>query len=140
MSDSADEIRARMAHVRREVGDNVKGIVESARTLSDWRYHVKHHPWLCVGAAMALGFLLVPRRKHYDSAEARELIALLKKYNVGVTAPPASAKGLLRTVIGMAAPAVVRTAMNVAQNKFNAAAAGSGQQRQPDYEEFNMPR
>lgn len=110
MSDSAEEIVKRMQHVRREVSDDVKGIVQTAKTLSDWRYHVKHHPWLCMGVALALGFLLVPKRKRIPTEEAKELIALLKKYNVGVTAPPTSTGGLLRTLVGVAAPALARTA------------------------------
>jgi hypothetical protein len=143
MSDSAEEIVKRMQHVRRDVGDDVKGIVETARTLSDWRYHVKHHPWLCVGLALALGFLVVPKRKRIPSAEAKELISLLKKYNVGVTTPPASAGGLLRTVISLAAPAVARTAMTIAQNRFAAMSSGHAAQSQresAEYNDSNVPR
>jgi len=145
MSDSADEIRQRMDRVRREVGDDVRGIVETARTLSDWRYHVRHHPWICVGAALALGFLVVPRRrKHVDSAEAKELVSLLKKYNVGVTGPPSSGKGLVRALIGMAAPALARSAMGLAQQRFSGSRVGreyeEGPERGSEFEQFNVPR
>jgi hypothetical protein len=143
MSDSAEEIVKRMQNVRRHVGDDVKGIVETARTLSDWRYHVKHHPWLCVGLAFALGFLVVPKRKRIPSAEAKELISLLKKYNVGVTTPPSSAGGLLRTVISLAAPAVARTAMTIAQNRFaamNAGQATHSPRESAEYDDSNVPR
>jgi len=143
MSDSADEIRQRMEHVRREVGDDVKGIVETAKTLSDWRYYVKHHPWMCVGAAMALGFLVVPRKKRYDSAEAKELVSLLKKYNIGVTSPPSSGHGLLRALLGMAAPVAARTFMNLAQQRFAGGGFepyGRGPERPSTFEEFNVPR
>jgi hypothetical protein len=37
MSDSADDIIQRMHAVRREVGNDVKGIVDTAKTLRDWR-------------------------------------------------------------------------------------------------------
>jgi hypothetical protein len=142
MSDSAEEIVKRMQHVRRHVGDDVKGIVETARTLSDWRYHVKHHPWLCVGLALALGFLVVPKRKRIPSAEAKELISLLKKYNVGVTTPPTSAGGLLRTVVSLAAPAVARTAMTIAQNRFaamNAEHTTHHRDESAEYDDSNVP-
>jgi hypothetical protein len=74
MSDSAEDIVKRMQHVRRDVGEDVKGIVETAKTLTDWRYHVKHHPWACLGAALALGFAVAPRKRKIPSDDAKELI------------------------------------------------------------------
>jgi len=139
MSDSAEEIVKRMQHVRREVSDDVKGIVQTAKTLSDWRYHVKHHPWLCVGLALALGFLVVPKRKRIPTQEAKELIALLKKYNVGVTAPSSSAGGLLRTLVGVAAPALARTAMTMAQHRFAGLNAVSNNRTDDEAAAFNEP-
>jgi hypothetical protein len=78
MSDSAEDIVKRMQNLRREVSDDVKGIVQSARTLTDWRYHVRHHPWLCAGLALGAGFLLVPRKRAIPKADARQLAELLK--------------------------------------------------------------
>jgi hypothetical protein len=143
MSDSAEDIVSRMQHVRRDVGDDVRGIVETAKTLSDWRYHVKHHPWLCVSAAVALGFLIVPRRKRFPSEEAKELVALLKKYHVGVTAPPSPSGGLLRTLVGLAAPTLARTAMTIAQNRFsnlNASGFGRSGDEATEFDDWNVPR
>src|SRR5688572_27832508 len=77
MSDSADDIVKRMQLVRRHVGEDVKGIVETAKTLSDWRYHVKHHPWILLGGAVAMGFLVAPKRRKIAGDEAKELVALL---------------------------------------------------------------
>jgi hypothetical protein len=118
MSDSADDIVKRMQGVRREVSDDVKGIVQSARTLTDWRYHVRHHPWLLSGLALGAGYLLVPRKRHVPSDEARRLAELLKKYNVPVQSPQHSTGGLMRALIGMAVPVLTRTALTMAQNRF----------------------
>jgi len=137
MSDSADDIIQRMHAVRREVGNDVKGIVDTAKTLSDWRYHVRRHPWLCVAAAAGLGFLLVPRRKKVPSHDAKELADLLKKYNVGVTAPPAG--GLARSLIAMAVPLAMKAATSFAQQKFAAAAQHPRDDRET-YEDYNIPR
>ncbi|RIK88579.1 MAG: hypothetical protein DCC67_00580 [Planctomycetota bacterium] len=123
MSDSIDDIRRRMQQVRQTAACEVKEIVDSAKTLTDWRYHIKRHPWVCMGAAAALGYLVVPRKKHVRSEEAKELAALLKKYNVGVSAPAESSnKGMMKTMIGAAVPMLARTAVKVAQQRM----AGGG--------------
>jgi hypothetical protein len=108
-----------MQDVRREVSDDVKGIIRSAKTLTDWRYHVRHHPWLCAGAALGIGYLAVPRKKHLPTADARQLAELLKKYHVAVQ-PQAANGGLLKAVLGMAIPVIGRAAMTMAQNRMAA--------------------
>jgi len=141
MSDSADDIVKRMQDVRREVSDDVKGIVRSAKTLTDWRYHVRHHPWLCVGLALGAGFLVVPRKKHVPAADARQLAELLKKYNVAVQPQHAAGGGLLKALVGMAMPLIGRAAMTMAQNRM--AALQSGAFTPGDEEEtshFHVPR
>jgi hypothetical protein len=125
MSDSAEDIVKRMQNLRREVSDDVKGIVQSARTLTDWRYHVRHHPWLCAGLALGAGFLLVPRKRAIPKADARQLAELLKKYHVAVQPPHAQSGGLVKALVGMAVPIVARTAMTMAQNKFAALNSGA---------------
>jgi hypothetical protein len=109
-----------MQDVRRDVGEDVRGIVETAKTLSDWRYYVKNHPWACVGAALAAGFVLAPRGRHKAPPDMQELAALLKKYNVPVAPPRAGNQGLARTLVGLAAPIVMRTVMTAAQQRFGA--------------------
>jgi len=118
MSESADEISRRMQDVRREVSDDVRGIVETAKTLSDWRYYVKNHPWACVGLAVGLGFMVAPRKRSKPGPDTQELIALLKKYNVSVAQPQGASKGLVHTLIGMATPIIMRGVMNAAQQRF----------------------
>lgn len=140
MSDSAENIRKRMEEVRLEVGDDVAGIVRSAKALTDWRGHVRKHPFLCVGAAAALGFLIVPKRKgkvaqnalnSADAQELQELIAQLKKHNFNAASavPEAAAvsKGMFATLAAMAAPLAFRAAMNYGQHLV----ATLGQNRTP---------
>lgn len=146
MSDSADDIVKRMQLVRRDVGDDVKGIVETAKTLSDWRYHVKHHPWILLGGAVALGFLVAPKRRKIPGGEAKELAALLKKYNVGVTSAPTAGKGFARSMLSIAAPFVMRSVMSAAQQRFSGGGplgsvfGSPGEREEPAYEDFNIPR
>lgn len=157
MSDSADDIVKRMQDVRREVGVNVQGIRDSAKTLSDWRYHVKNHPWMCVGAVAALGFLVVPKRKAASTEDAKELVELLKKHNLNAAPTAAASKGFAATVIGMTAPFVVRAATQAAQQYFKDGSgplasvfSGLGKARPGDqveptddegaFQDFNIPR
>ena len=160
MDSSADDICRRMESVRRTAGEEVETIVQSARTLSDWRYYVKNHPFLLASAAAGLGFLLIPRKKspQVPSADdAKELVELLKKHHVsGVTVdgPP---KGLLTTVVGIATPFLLRAALDFAQNRIAAGGDFSslfgGRKATPStddeagdegaeqsFEEFNIPR
>jgi len=135
MSDSADDIVKRMQDVRREVSDNVKGIVGSAKTLTDWRYHVRRHPWLCAGLALGAGFLVVPRKKQVPTADARQLAELLKKYNVAVQPQHSGSGGLIKALVGMAVPMIGRAAMTMAQNRM--AAMHSGEFGAGDEEEMS---
>jgi hypothetical protein len=145
MSESGDEIIERMQYVRRDVSQDVARIVESAKTLTDWRYHVKHHPWALLGGAVALGFLAAPRKKVIPREDAQELAALLKRYNVSVAAPATPAKGFLHTMLGMAAPIVMRQVMGLAQQRLGPlpgplAGMFGPREDQQQFEEFNIPR
>jgi hypothetical protein len=51
----------RMAEVRYDLDEDVQEIVEGARDMSQWRSYVRNYPWLCLGGALALGYLIVPR-------------------------------------------------------------------------------
>jgi hypothetical protein len=157
MDSSPDDICRRMEAVRRTAGEEVETIVQSAKTLSDWRYYVKNHPFLLAGAAAGLGFLLIPRKKSPQAPavdDAKELIELLKKHHVrGVTVegPPS---GLLTTVAGIATPFLIRAALNFAQTRVAAGGDWSslfgGSKATPSadaqvgveqsFEEFNIPR
>lgn len=156
MDNSADDICRRMEAIRRTAGAEVETIVQSAKTLSDWRYYVKNHPLLLAGAAAGLGFLLIPRKNPGRAAandETQELIELLKKHHVrgiSVEGPPA---GLLKTVAGIATPFLVRTALNFAQSRLasggdwaslfggkTSPAADDDHDVEQTFEELNIPR
>ena len=61
-SDDAQEIRRQMAEIRSQLGREVESLASSAKEKTDWRYYYRQHPWLFVGAAAAVGFLIVPAR------------------------------------------------------------------------------
>src|SRR5262245_36057535 len=76
---TAESIRQRMHEVRSELGDDVEEFVESARTITDWRYYVERYPWVCLAAAFALGYVVVPKRMPVINLYADAVLELAKK-------------------------------------------------------------
>jgi hypothetical protein len=110
MSDEAERIRRQMKSIRQELGDDVKGIVDGARQLSDWRYYVRRHPWLCVGSAFALGVLAVPGRRKPSDEKMEKILDQLRTSGLAAaamrSAPPAG--GLAARAISIAGPFLAR--------------------------------
>src|SRR6478736_4691247 len=91
---SAAEIRQRMAQVRANLLRSTDGLKHNAQTLTDWRYHVRRHPWLTLGAAGVVAFLAVPRRAApAPSPVDAETLARLAEQRRVVVAPAESRSG-----------------------------------------------
>ena len=72
-----EQISQRMRTVRGELRDDVHGVIDRARTLTDWRHYVRSHPWLFLAAGVATGFLLGPGRPSAAAGPARSIAARL---------------------------------------------------------------
>ena len=59
---SSAVLQRQMRNVREDLSEHADVTVKKARQDTDWRYFVANHPWTSLGAAVALGYLLVPRR------------------------------------------------------------------------------
>ena len=112
------EIQRRMAQVRHELHAEVREAVQGAQSLTDWRSHVRHHPWLALGAAAAVGYLIVPRRRHEP---APTIVAVTPHAASAALPSPAAAEpkkkkrwGLIGSAVGLLAPIAVRAAQNYA--------------------------
>ena len=105
------EIQRRMAQVRRELHEDVREAVKGAQELTDWRSQVRNHPWLALGAATAVGYLIVPRRREPSPA-----IVAVAPAAVHQPAAPEKKKrwGLIGSAFGLLAPIAVRAAQNYA--------------------------
>jgi hypothetical protein len=110
------EIQRRMAQIRRELHENVRDAVEGAQSLTDWRSHVRHHPWLTLGAAAAVGYLIVPKRREQPApAIVAVAPAAAPAISQAVQAAPKKKRwGIIGTAVGMLAPIAVRAAQNYA--------------------------
>jgi hypothetical protein len=110
------EIQRRMAQIRRELHENVRDAVEGAQSLTDWRSHVRQHPWLTLGAATALGYFIVPKRREQPAA------AIVAVAPAAAPAPAEALKaapkkkrwGIIGTAVGLLAPVAARAAQNYA--------------------------
>ena len=69
-----DEIRRQMAQIRHDLHQDVSSVVsgvsdvvEEVTEVMDWRSTLARHPYVLVGSAMLVGYLIVPRRKRKES-------------------------------------------------------------------------
>jgi len=116
--EDAEAIRLRMAGVRGALDENVRELVQNAgvladraRNLTDWRYYVKAAPWATVGAAAAVGYLIVPRRVQIVQPDADQIAELARRHQIVVQhAAKAEAKqgGPAQLVMTMLANALLR--------------------------------
>jgi hypothetical protein len=58
-----DVLRERMSYLRSRISADAAAMASSARKLTDWRYHFRKMPWVAIGGAAAVGFLVVPRKQ-----------------------------------------------------------------------------
>lgn len=109
----AEEIQRQMAEIRCALHENVTGIVESARVMSDWRYYVRRYPLASAAAALALGYLVVPARLEVISPDADTLLKLARKNQLIVKEDPEGRpRGrILGPLFTLVASALVRGAM-----------------------------
>jgi len=111
-----NEICQQMDKVRRNLGDEVDEIVESAQTLTDWRYYIKTHPWMCLAGAAALGYFIVPKRMVVFGPSAEMIEEAIKRSALAFKPPPAPPpkSGLTSAIFGMLTNVALRHAMNYA--------------------------
>jgi hypothetical protein len=72
-------IQQQMKEVRHGLDEDVKEIAEGVRELGDWRSYVRAYPWICLGAAFAVGYLIVPRRRVQTPSDIKLLTELAKQ-------------------------------------------------------------
>jgi hypothetical protein len=112
----ADEIQKEMRQIRVELRDNVQEIVSGAREIVDWQSYVKAYPWLTVGAAAFVGYLLVPSRTTVIRPDPEALRELTKSREM-LEQQVKPKKSLMGMVVGMVAASAAQAAMSVASHQ-----------------------
>jgi hypothetical protein len=110
-----DEIRRRMAQIRRDLHADVKDVVSSAEAVTDWRRYIRMYPWAALGMAVAVGYLIVPKRRvpsdvatEGDVARVREIVKEAK------VEKKTARKGMIGAAFGFLVPIALRAAQGYA--------------------------
>jgi hypothetical protein len=110
-ADRIKEIQQRMKQVRRELGDD---IATSARDLTNWRSFIRAKPWLCVAAAVAVGYVLAPKGPPVVQFRNSDLQSLLRDNVAAIPTErpqPGLGRRVVRTLLSNVGGLVVRGAM-----------------------------
>jgi len=114
-SNDIDKILRRMAEIRRELHEDMQGVVAGAEAVTDWRRYVRLYPWAAVGAAIAIGYLVVPRRRRSVSEvvdrvvpRVAEAVRVETPSEKKVEVKKERKAGLLGALGGMIMPVIVR--------------------------------
>ena len=117
-TNDADELRLKMAQIRRELHADVREVVANAEAVTDWRRYIRMYPWTALGVSAAVGYLIVPRRHKVvpvpvvipsDAGAVREVIEKEKEEVKGPIR-----KGLLASALGFVAPVAMRAVQGYA--------------------------
>jgi hypothetical protein len=105
-----------MAQIRRDLHVDVQGVVQGAEAATDWRRFIRGYPWASIGVALAVGYLIVPRR-HRGTTTTLQVAPAEIARAVALEPPEPEvkkSKGLLGTVFGLVAPIAIRAAQGYA--------------------------
>jgi len=109
---SAEQIQREMREIRADLRGNVQEMMQQANGLTDWQEYVKAYPWLALGAAAVVGFLVVPSRPTIIQPDAKQMEDLVKSQKVHLeTNAPAARSGIVGTLVGMAGSMAVQAGM-----------------------------
>ncbi len=111
---AADNLRSRMQALRSDVSLEMERTIANARAALDWRRFVAFHPWLCLGAATAVGYLLVPKRSRYVQPTPEALAELARARHVTLMPQQAAQGNMTGSVLGIVANAIARRAVAAA--------------------------
>jgi len=126
-----DEIRRQMAAIRRAMHEDVKEVVAEAEAATDWRRYIMAYPWVSLGVAVAIGYLIVPKR--HKTAEAikatqedltkvrkmvettgKKVVETAKAQAETLAQAPPKKKNLILAGLGLITPLLLKTAQGYA--------------------------
>jgi hypothetical protein len=114
---TADDLQRQMQQVRMEMREDVQVIVDNAREMTDWTWYVRTYPWVCIGAAAAIGYLVVPSRIKPDP---KDLLELARHQKIVVKMEePRSRQSILGTLVQMAAGSLLQGGLAVATQQLD---------------------
>jgi len=106
----AESVQARMQQLRCEIDGDMEDMAASAHTMVEWKHYVKTCPWVCLGTAVALGFLIVPKRSTAIRSDLATLTELARTGHLVVKPAPAATRGLFDALLATVANIAIRKA------------------------------
>ncbi|HVT30401.1 MAG TPA: hypothetical protein VHE81_20490 [Lacipirellulaceae bacterium] len=121
-------IRRRMAELRRELTIDVRDVGRSARAMTNLSFYVRQFPWATMAAAVAAGYILVPKKREAVYPDAKTLADLVKRQQVRVDTSKAAkeTQSLARTLLVMGLTWAARTGLNYVGQRLTGAALQKG--------------
>ncbi|WP_436715317.1 hypothetical protein U8335_22490 [Roseiconus lacunae] len=108
----AEAIKQRMREIRTNLPYEVDQARDQVKELSDWKYHFRRHPAAMLGAAVAIGFLLVP-----SPSTPKQVVVERAPRRRDSEAEPAK-KGLVGGLVGAVATIALRQVASMAANQI----------------------
>jgi len=136
-SQDPEQIRRRMAELRREMECDVNQVRRGARQMkaqmTDWTYYVRKFPWAVAGAAVVAGYLLVPKKRPVIKPDPEMLAELVKQNKVKVqsTAPAPDNPGMMKSLLMMGLTWAARTGFAYMTQRITEAAHQRAQATAP---------
>ena len=114
-----------MAELRRELTIDVRDVSRSAREMTNPLYYVRRFPWATAASAAAIGYMLVPKKKHRSSIPIRrcwpswcESI----RCNLDTSKAATDSQGMLKSLVVMGLTWALRTGLTYVGQQLTAAA------------------
>jgi hypothetical protein len=119
---TANDIQRQMRQVRRDLDQEMGELVDNAKQITeqftDWRAYVKSNPWLYLGLAAGLGYVIVPTRVTVERPVADTLADLAKSGTIKVTKAQPE-KSLVDQAIDMGISIASSAALQYGMNLLN---------------------
>lgn len=110
-----DQIRLRMQNLRTDLHRDVREVVISTREMTDWKTYVRRYPWVCIGLAAGIGYLVVPSKVHkeYVQPTDKQVMKLAKEDRLHINTEPIGRPkaSIVTTALTFLVSAAVRSAV-----------------------------
>ena len=110
-------VRAGIQQLRCEIDGGMEDVAASAGGMLDWKHHVKTYPCVCLAAAVALGFLVVPKRSKTKRPDVVTVAELAKTGHSAIA--PSFARGVIEAMLIAAANVALRKVVAYLAERFN---------------------
>lgn len=115
-ADDPEEIKDRMAEIRRGLRADAAQIARTAQQATDWKFYVQKFPLVFAGVALAVGYALVPQKGKNGPllATDEQLQRMAKSGQLKVVAetPAADKPGLMRKAMFAVGGLALRAALD----------------------------